>query len=528
MTLLDHLGNPVALPTRRQSETENNPWLRGQASHPARKIAPQRLRRVLDAAEQGDISGQSDLMEDMEEMDAHLHAELSKRRRALLTLPWSVEPPPNASASERKQAKQVMEMVQAIPDFEDVILDLADAIGKGFACLELAWQRNPDGWQIQKVEHRPQRWFQFGVGDGVASNAIRLRNNSVAGEDLWPFGWIAHTHRSRSGWAVRTGLMRTLAWPFLYKQYATEDFAEFLEIHGLPLRLGTYPGSATEQERADLFRAVRDLGHNASGIIPDTMAISFEEASRSGSGNLWQDMIRWAEQSISKAVLGGTLTSQADGKTSTNALGQIHDDVRKDLLQSDGRQIASTLTRQLVWPLAALNASNPDPSRPPVFRFDFRETQDLREFAIALPPLVAAGLKIPTAWVRENLAIPEPKEGDDVLEIKAAPRPTPLTAMARAPTTCPHCASLSASPQAETTDLADRYVTKGIELAGGAMPALMDPVRALLARSRSLEEFRDGLFAVFPDMDSSRLEVILAQAMIAAHLGGRAEIIDGE
>ncbi|MBF0423846.1 MAG: DUF935 family protein, partial [Magnetococcales bacterium] len=230
MTLLDHLGNPIALPKQRQSEAEDNPWLRTQAAHPARKIAPQRLRRVLDAAEMGDISGQSDLMEDMEETDAHLHAELSKRRRALLTLPWSIEPPHNASATEKKQARQVMEMVQNIPDFEDVILDLADAVGKGFACLELAWQRNPDGWHIQKVEHRPQRWFQFGVGDGVASNVIRLRNNSVAGEELWPFGWIVHTHRSRSGWAVRTGLMRTLAWPFLYKQYATEDFAEFLEI----------------------------------------------------------------------------------------------------------------------------------------------------------------------------------------------------------------------------------------------------------------------------------------------------------
>ncbi|MEO5327297.1 MAG: DUF935 domain-containing protein [Magnetococcus sp. THC-1_WYH] len=312
--------------------------------------------------------------------------------------------------------------------------------------------------------------------------------------------------------------MRTLAWPFIYKHYAVADFAEFLEIFGLPLRLGKYPSEATQEEKAALTRAVREIGHAAAGIIPEQMTIEFEESARIGSNNMFMSMIEWAEQSISKAVLGGTLTSQADGKTSTNALGNVHNDVRRDLLESDARQIASTLTRGLVWPLTTLNTAITDPQRTPVFRFDTRQPDDLKKFADALPPLVAVGTQIPVRWVYESLGIPEPKEGEPVLG----------TNNNRSPGTALSKAALSGTFNPPVPDLSDRYVARGMELAGPAIKTMLNPIRNLLARANSLEEFRDSLFAVYPDMDSTALTTILAQTMIAANLGGRAEVIDGE
>ncbi|SLM64493.1 Mu-like prophage FluMu protein gp29 [Dickeya aquatica] len=48
-------------------------------------------------------------------------------------------------------------------------------------------------------------------------------------------------------------------------------------------------------------------------------------------------MIEWCERTP-KVILGGTLTSQADGKTSTNALGNVHNEVRHDILVADARR----------------------------------------------------------------------------------------------------------------------------------------------------------------------------------------------
>ncbi|MGK0740256.1 DUF935 domain-containing protein, partial [Yokenella regensburgei] len=57
------------------------------AGHPSTGLDIQRVYHLFSAAEQGDIQAQSDLFTDMEERDGHLFAELSKRKRALLTLP---------------------------------------------------------------------------------------------------------------------------------------------------------------------------------------------------------------------------------------------------------------------------------------------------------------------------------------------------------------------------------------------------------------------------------------------------------
>ena len=168
---------------------------------------------------------------------------------------------------------------------------------------------------------RPQGWFRTPIAPGLDRNELRLRDNSADGESLWPFGWIMHTHRSRSGYIARTGLFRVLAWPWLFKNFAVRDLAEFLEIYGLPLRLGTYnPNTSDDKARATLLRAVIGIGHDAAAIVPEGMKIEFKEAAK-GESTPFDSMIGLMERSTSKAVLGGTLTS-GEGEHGTQALGR--------------------------------------------------------------------------------------------------------------------------------------------------------------------------------------------------------------
>ncbi|MEL9426588.1 DUF935 domain-containing protein, partial [Escherichia coli] len=137
---------------------------------------------------------------------------------------------------------------------------------------------------------------------------------------MQPFGWIRHVNKSKSGYLEHSALFRVLVWPYLFKNYSVGDLAEFLEIYGIPMRVGKYPTGATEKEKLTLLRALAALGHNAAGIIPLGMELDFLNAAQ-GDPAAFQLMIEWCERTQSKAILGGTLTSQADGKTSTNALG---------------------------------------------------------------------------------------------------------------------------------------------------------------------------------------------------------------
>ncbi|STO54927.1 Mu-like phage gp29 [Canicola haemoglobinophilus] len=270
-------------------------------------------------------------------------------------------------------------------------------------------------------QRRDPAWFMTPTEQ---RNSLRLRDGSVTGIELQKFGWITHIAKAKTGYLSRIGLVRTLVWPFLYKNYSARDFAEFLEIYGLPMRLGKYPEGATPTEKNTLLRAVMSIGHNAGGIIPRGMEIEFQNAA-DGDSSSFMAMIEWAEKSMSKAILGGTLTSQADGATSTNALGNVHNEVRSELRDADLKRLQATLTRDLIYPLYALNCKSfNDARRIPRLEFDVSESEDINSFADGLNKLVDIGFKIPAQWAHDKLQVPIASDNEPILERKMPAEPT--------------------------------------------------------------------------------------------------------
>ncbi|WP_054285938.1 DUF935 domain-containing protein [Gulbenkiania mobilis] len=523
--ILDQYGSPIQHEVLTEPQTARVGWVtREFAEHPSRGLTPQKLHHILEDAEQGHLAAQADLFTDMEEKDGHIFAEMSKRKRAILTLDWSVEPPRNASAAEKKQAAQLQEWLQDMPDWDDFLLDCLDGVGHGFSAMEIEWQRLGREWLPKSLTHRPQRWFQALPHDG---DSLRLRDGSLEGAELWPFGWVVHKHKAKSGYLTRAGLHRVLAWPYLFKNYSVRDLAEFLEIYGLPLRVGKYPAGSTKEEKATLLQAVAGIGHNAAGIIPEGMLIEFQNAA-SGSHDPFQAMMDWCERTQSKAILGGTLTSQADGKSSTNALGNVHNEVRHDLTVSDARQLEGTATRDLLYPLAVLNFGQVDPRRMPRLVFDTRQLEDISLYADSLPKLVGLGLKVKTDWVYNKLAIPKPQDGDEVL---IAPRPEMALPPELRPKEVPASAALSY--QAVLTNAQGEVVypdQAALDAAAGnlsadalntGMEAMLAPVIQAIRNGATPDDAIEALVAAYPQMDDSAVSELLARCIFVADVWGR-------
>lgn len=496
-------------------------------SHPTRGLTPSKLARILDAAETGDLVAQFELFEDMEEKDGHIASEMNKRRRACI-LDWQIVPPEKSPTPlETRNAAQLDELVQEIPDFEDMLFDLTDATGKGFACLEIEWHRVEGYWLPKTVTHRPQSWFSLHRG---YRQEMRLRSDKavdgVPGEPLNPFGWITHVHKAKSGYLERSALFRQLTWTYLFKNYSVGDLAEFLEIYGIPVRLGTYPASASEKDKATLLRALASIGHNAAGIVPEGMLLDFKDAA-TGDPKAFELMISWCERNQSKVILGGTLTSGADGKASTNALGNIHNEVRKDLRDGDVRQLNSTLSRDLVYAIAAINGLAPEGLRRcPVFKLNADETEDLQAFSEALPKLVSIGVRPTVKWAHERLGIPVPQAGEAVLLPAQAQQAQP------APATPVGQAALTALPPSQNVQTAMPALMPAQamqpQLAAAAAPAVtgwVGQIRELVMRAQSLSEIRDGLEQLLPGMSLDQYAAAMGEALTAAHLAGRHDVL---
>ncbi|MES9873142.1 MAG: DUF935 domain-containing protein [Candidatus Sedimenticola sp. 6PFRAG7] len=495
------------------------------ANHPSRGLTPQRLAAILTNAEQGDLIDQLDLFEDMEEKDAHIFAELSKRKRVLQGLDWSIVPPRNATPQEEKAADQASEWMQDIDNFEDALFDMADAIGKGFSNLEIDWQRESH-IMLPRLNHRPARWFTVNKAD---RDKLLLRSDDNQGEALWPFKWVSHIHKAKSGYIARSGLHRVLAWPFLFKNYSVRDLAEFLEIYGIPARLGTYPSGASEKDKRTLLQAVISVGHNAAGIMPEGMMMEFKEAAK-GASDPFMAMIDWCESSESKAILGGTLTTSAESTGLGSNLGDVHNEVRHDLRDSDARQLAGTLTRDLVWPMVALNIPGIDPARAPRFQFETQEPEDLKLMSEALPELVKIGFQIPRSWGHEKLQIPEAEDGEAVLGVTEAPSPLRGEGWGEGKNEQKHAATAAAATKAGTTepDLVDHQVRRLQDETAPSIDAMLDQIRTLLEEVATMEELQERLVEAFNYMEIDDLAEVIQLGMSAAELAGRFDTQQGE
>lgn len=511
----DWLGRAFDRRTLDEDQSSRIAGLRHEfAGHPSRGLTPAKLASIMQDAESGNLIDQADLFEDMEEKDSHIFAELSKRKRVLLGLNWSLKTPRDASAQEERAADQVRDWIEDTEGFEDLLFDMADAIGKGYSNVELSWKY--DGKiMLPAFTHRPARWFTVDQND---QDRILLRDNSGGGEALEPFGWIAHVHKAKSGYITRGGLHRVLAWPFLFKNYSVRDLAEFLEIYGIPARLGRYPHGASDKDKTTLLAAVTGIGHNAAGIIPEGMDIEFQSAAE-GHSDPYKVMIDWCESSESKAILGGTLTSSAQNIGLGANLGDVHNEVRHDLMVSDARQIAATLTRDLVWPLIALNIGGIDPGRAPRFEFQTQQPEDLALLSEAVPKLVDIGMRIPVSWAHEKLQIPEPDEEEPVLQRGGGTAPPPAD---------PAAARLAAARgEPLAPDAIDRYTDRLQRESQPALHAMFERVRQLLDETESLEALQDRLLSIYGDLDPAELAEVMQFGFSAAELAGRFDVDQG-
>lgn len=158
------------------------------------------------------------------------------------------------------------------------------------------------------------------------------------------------------------------------------------------------------EEKASLMRAVTALGHDARAIMPKEMEIEIQKVTGSGDSAAHLAMVDWAERSQSKAILGQVLSAEAKATGMGSGVADLQGGCGA-IFSNRMRQIATTLTRDLVYPLIAFNLSGIDGLRRcPRFIFDFGEAEDLKLFADSLPVLAAGGARIPVDWCTRNCA----------------------------------------------------------------------------------------------------------------------------
>jgi phage gp29-like protein len=427
--LVDQYGRPLkvtAVAKRDLAEEQSAPTMTGVRSiwHEgvASGLTPQKLARIMrDSAEPGaDLTDYLTLAEEMEEREPQYRMALGQRKLAIR----NIKPVVTAASEEPEDEELAADVLKLVDNtgFRNIIMHLADGIAKGFAVAETVWSMSGIAWHPSRILPRDQRHFQF---DRLTGREVRLREDgNPDGLGLTPGKYIIHTPVLKSGTPIRQGLARTAMWIFMLKSFSLKDWMAFLEVYGMPFRVGKYGPGATEGDKRALLRAVANVAADGGAIIPESMILEFIETKASAGGeNAFKGMASYLDEQFAKLIIGQTMTS-ADGSSKSQA--EVHDDIRLLILRADGDDLAATVQRDLVNPYITFNKGVPKNGFPQV-TFPVDDPEDLKLLMEATDKFIGMGGEVPMAPVLAKLGWREPKAGEKVLKRAPAPVAPPAS-----------------------------------------------------------------------------------------------------
>lgn len=434
------------------------------------------------------------------ERDGRVYSVMQKRKLALAAYPWIVDAGDGGSA---RAAKLVTKALKGM-NFIETCCGLMDAILKGFAVGEIMWRIDGNNVMPDRIIMRDQRRFRFDI-DYVLH--LLTYSNMLVGEDLPPRKFVTHSFGAKDGSPYGLGLGSRLYWYVFFKRQDIGFWLAFLDKYGMPTAVGKYPPQSDEAIKQKLLDALTAIAQDTAIIIPEGMMAELLETN-SGENQGYEKLVRYLDEQISEIVLGETLTTNI-GSVGSMAAAGVHNDVRLELTQADAELLAASLNRTLIPWIVDLNL----PGAPyPKIRWEVQQPEDLSARADRDTKIYGLGFKPTLRYVTETY-------GDGWEERDMTP-PAPAPGEENDPDASPRFAEPALhSPAATVAAFAER-------LSRAAQPtveAMAQRVRDLLEQSASLEEARDSLIALYPEIDAGKLAQAMVQAVAASDLAGRAE-----
>lgn len=302
-------------------------------------------------------------------------ASAEQRSEALGGLPFSMVAPDTA---DKRTTKGIVKEAEAMwpsccsPEVAKQLVKWGTSLG--FALAEICWDTSDgESWKPWlKVWHPSQvRYDMF---------LRRFIVNTMDGQEVITPGdgkWFLYTpHGEYRGWIH--GLVRSLAFVVMIRQYLIRDGGRTIETVGQGVRKGIVPAEADPKVKAKFFRDLRNLGENPTLVCPTyidnkgterAFDFTFEGADiATAAASAITVVGARCDSAIQLGWLRQNLTSQV--KEGSFAAARVHGDVKQDCLESDERTLGGGGCAQVVRPWCAYNFGRPDDAPRPTWEVE--------------------------------------------------------------------------------------------------------------------------------------------------------------
>jgi len=343
-------------------------------------------RTALQSADMGRIKLLYDLYDDLM-IDGVLADAVDKRIGAVTNSPITFQ---DANGQE---VQEIIDLIDS-PDFEELLTTIMNARFWGRSAGEFSFA---DGF------------FNF---NPIPFKHIKLENQNILINETDDKG-IDYSNDDQIlviGKPRQFGLFLKTA-PFaIWKRGGFGDYAQWLELFGMPQRVGKY-SSYDPESRKLLEQAMEKAGSAPWIVIPKEADVeTVSQSNTASSSGAHNDFRKACNEEMLITVLGQTMTT-VQGDKGARSLGEVHKAVEEGKNKSDMRYVRRILN-WLVVPLLEKRGF-------PVSGGKFIFPESAKELAVADLKILSDIIDIPAAYVHDKYSIPVPQKGEQIARISA-------------------------------------------------------------------------------------------------------------
>ena len=423
--------------------------------------------------------------------DSHVGGCVRRRKAAIKGLEWRITPTGNEKTDEILTA-----LFDRLP-MSHIISQILDATLFGYQALEVMWESENGLLLPTAIVGKPQEWFVFDE-----ENQLMLRTKDNRNGDLVPEKkFLLATQQADFLNPYGRADLAMCFWAATFKKGGFKFWLEFMEKYGSPWLVGKHPRQAQIHEIDELLDSMEKMLGTAVAAIPEDSSIDLKEsASKGASSQVFDDFLRYCKSEIAIALLGQNQTTEAEANRASATAGL---EVTRDIRNDDASLVEGVFNQLLMW-ICELNF-NVDIL--PTFELFEQENIDKLQ-AERDKLLTEIGVGFTAQYIHRTYGF---EDGDIIMQ-----------------------AVEKADKSAKTADFAEPIPKSVIETIGeqlevegeAVVETWLHDIRDRLGQAESLEDFRNQLDSLIPELSYAEYGELLAWGSTAAQFAGRQSVED--
>lgn len=423
----------------------------------------------------------------------------------------------------------------------------------GLGLSELLWEDYGTSMWVPTIRiWNPQwiywRWDTWTYWLNTADEQIEVFSGAKS-----QYKWFMYApYGIERGWMK--GNVRSLAMPWLIRQWGMRDWARYSEVHGSPIRGAVVPAEAQEPHKERFMREMAQLGNEmvvrleqaADGKGPKFDLKLIEAQSQTWEG--FKELLTMANTAIAVRMLGQNLTTEmgGTGASGSRAGATVHDRVRADFLRSDGSTFSAAFKEQVLEPFCLFNYGSRQLAPTLTYRTDPPDDKKvhadtLNTLGMGLNQLLLAGVPVDVIQFAKRYSIPlvgdaestKPQAdkdqgvtGSDDEQGKDSTDQTPKKGTLKQRVRALRQRSTRLKPHVEGQLFVDEVADHAVEAAVKVLRPDLTELLKIVNEATDYSDLRKRLITQYGKMDPSKFARLMDKALVLADHAGRHSVLE--